>query len=772
MTEASRFFRSAQQFLPGLVELLLDNPTMVVLVPQNVALRNVLITKALVRAHVLRPCTEEDRLGGSGGSGLSGGSGAGSGGSGAGSGAGSGSNRRGSRRERSVRFSSAFALDDPFLAVRNMITLCGKAVTLHERRDPCTGFLTRSVHVSATLSRRTQNLGGGPFRESRSVSIIDDETCFSGTGDGARCFTALILERPLMGRGDVPRLDNGEPVFMRYRPAREWLRVFEKVKQRDAATRDVLARCAKLACRVAPVLAQAEGSAEEVRFAASDLHHSAWTLASRLGKDSKVFQVGGVVARRGSGSSRSGGGGGAAGTAGGDLLLEMLVEAVSSIIMFQSYPDTFSIYCAALNKSERVLMEELFSQRERGWRPRELPEELRGIKMHRAVDKCRGLNDARSPLAKLQCISGITKCIMEDVHAHTLDAVAEAAVGGAGAAGAGAAGRRPSPTPASGGVGVVIAADEMLPLFITVICDAVPAALLANTLYMRELASSELRDGEMGYALAMWEAAVAFIGRNVWEELELGDRDFGVVASLVAHTPQKGGDDNGGDAAAVGAGGGDDGTGGESGVSEGAAGGVVGDLGSGQEATLARGGGSTSDGERSNRPRSSSSPSALGMLFAAEVRASSSPDTVAKRKLEQGLISRVEYDTIIASSVLFRRLSDAELMIEDEEGDEGAEVESEAKGNGETTSSPPPRSPVGSQPKHAREHSLFVHAIARAKMEAGTISKEEYDSILGAHARHADAGVDQEVETGDGPPHAPGTPQVDPLGGLSLAAAK
>ena len=750
MTEASRLFRSAQQFLPGLVELLLDNPSMVILVPQNCALRNVLINKALVRAHVLRPCTEEDRLGGSGGSG---------------SGLSEGSGAK-SQRRHSARYSSTFALDDPFLAVRNMITLCGKAVTLHERQDPCTGFLTRSVHVSATLSRRTQDLGGGPFRESRSVKIIDDEVCYSGTGDGTRCFTALILERPLMGRGDVPRLSNGEPVFLQDRPAREWLRVFQNVQQKDAATRDVLARCAKLAQRVPPVLAQAEGSAEEVRFAASDLHDSAWTLAVRLGKDSRVFQVGGIISKRGSGSGNagnaggdSGGGGssgsGAAGGAGGDLLLEMLVEAVSSVIMYQCYADTFAIYCAALNKSERVLMEELFSQRERGWRPRELPAELRGINMHRAVDKCRGINDARSPLAKLQCISGVSKCIMQDVHEHTLAVMAEAGGDGGEEGGGEREGRRPSSfaSLSAGGEGarVVIAADEMLPLFITVICDAVPAALLANTLYMRELASSELRDGELGYALAMWEAAVAFVGRNVWADLELGDRDFGVVASLVAHKPQKGGGSNSSA---------DEDTDGKSGNSEVVAGGAR-NPGSGQEIKPADG--LNTSGGGSNRPHSSSSPSSMGVLFAAEAQASGSPDEIAKRKLEQGLISQVEYDTIVASNALFRRVSDAELMDEDDKG------EGEAKDFGETNISAT-SSPVNVR-KHAREHSLFVHAIARVKMEAGTISKEEYYSILGAHAKVAGAG--QEGETGtDQPPTAPVSPEVDPLGGLPLAAAR
>ena len=138
MEEASQFYAGARSALPGLSEILFNDATMVLLLPQNISLRSKRgsIGKDIVRAHVLRGVTDEDRIGGGGSGSLS---------------SGSGDSSASSRRRSSANLGIPF---DPFLEIRHMITLCGKAVQIHEKRDPITGHLTRCLHVFATQSRR------------------------------------------------------------------------------------------------------------------------------------------------------------------------------------------------------------------------------------------------------------------------------------------------------------------------------------------------------------------------------------------------------------------------------------------------------------------------------------------------------------------------------------------------------------------------------------------------------------------------------------------
>lgn len=479
---------------------------------------------------------------------------------------GSGDSSASSRRRSSASLGIPF---DPFLEIRHMITLCGKAVQIHERRDPITGHLTRHLHVFATQSRRAQ-YGGGPFLESRSVLVIDEEVVYS---EDNRSFTALILERPLMGHGDVPRIQGGEPLFYDDRPAEQWINLLRSIAKSDSVTHGVLKRADKLAKKVPAVIAEANGALADISMAAEDLHDTSWKLAETL-VTGKVFGIA-------KNSSR---------------LVEMLAEAMDMYIMFMAYPDTFNKYCMAMAKAEPVLMEVLFELREKSWKPEEIPPELVDVPLLRTVECLQGLNDARSPLAKLQCILSASRCIMADVNVHFQrirdgeirneeDETCEDGGTGVGVSKENSSlaeeraktetdakkmkssnpqlprsspkstfhKRRPTPTPQSLCAirskavlsrsrpmpsisedytkTVVIAADEMLPLFISAVCNAAPAAILANTLYMRELASETLRNGKLGYALAMWEAAVSFIGRNVWSELALGDRDFGAAQS-------------------------------------------------------------------------------------------------------------------------------------------------------------------------------------------------------------------------------------------------
>ena len=689
MEEASRFYAGAKSALPGLSEILFNDATMVLLLPQNISLRarRGSLGKELVRAHVLRGVTDDDRIGGSGS--LSSG---GSGGS-------------FSRRHSSTAPGMAF---DPFLDVRHMITLCGKAVQIHERRDPMTGRLTRHLHVFATQSRRAQ-YGGGPFRESRSVLVIDEEVVYD---DNNRSFTALILERPLMGRGDVPRISGGEPLFFDDRPAIEWVRLLRDIAKSDAVTRGVLERAAKLAKKVPAVIAEADGLSAHIAEAAEDLHDASWKLAEKL-VSGKVFGLAKDSTR----------------------LVEMLAEALDMYIMHVSYTDTFNKYFMAMAVPEPVLMQVLFQLRETRWKPREIPQELTAVPLTRTIECIQGLNDARSPLAKLQCISRASRCIMADVNMYfqklrdgdishaEADTGSQAGdiewsekehVGGGDkdgvgdqlgqtiskAGGDGAPGkvenqvtsgvrrkpkspkRRPTPIPESLKVmasqvqslpprsmppinedftkTVVIAADEMLPLFISAVCDAAPAALLANTLYMRELSSQVLRDGKLGYALAMWEAAVSFIGRNVWSELALGDRDFGVASS--------------------------------------------------------------DDAMRAGR------------LSVSSAGGRESFSSTTGRSGEGG---RNDLMRAVDAAIDSDRKKDSELGGEDpiekpsKKGVNGPEVEVWPEKAGSRASS---RAHAINGSKEERDHWRFVHAIARAKLNAGKITEEEYTRIVTQYA--------------------------------------
>ena len=512
MDEASRFYEGAQAVLPRLKDILLSDSTMVLLLPQDISLKSTRsITKEFVRAHVLRGATEVDRVGG-------------------------GSSRAKHSEISSRRNSSFLGNDfDPFLEVRHMITLCGKAVQIHERRDPITGHVTRTLHVFATQSRRAQ-FGGGPFRETRSVIVIDEEVCYE---DDNRSFTALILERPLMGVGDVPRINSGEPLFSTERLAIEWVNLLHNIARSDSLTNSVVERALKLAKKVPMAIAQANNVLQDISEAAEDLHDASWKLAEKLASG-RVFGLAKESTR----------------------LIEMLAEAVNAMIMTLSYSDTFNTYFVAMAKPERVLMNALFEMRETSWKPSDISQELIEVPLSQTIDCIQRLNDARSPLEKIQCVFAASKCIMKDVntyfqgikdgdhidiklHAHSKSALKK---DGLHRVNNNVQHRRrptPIPTMLSESVKqakvsvlpsiaenhtktVVIAADEMLPLLIKAICHAAPAALLANTLYMRELSSEGLRESKLGYALAMWEAAISFIGQDVWSSLELGDRDFGV----------------------------------------------------------------------------------------------------------------------------------------------------------------------------------------------------------------------------------------------------
>ena len=331
------------------------------------------------------------------------------------------------------------------------------------------------------------------------MEIVDDEMCYGSTA--TESFTALILERPLMGRGDVPRLKDGvTPLYDGDRDAAEWRTVMEEIARSDPVTKKVIERCDRLASKIPQVFASVIDS-QDVEDATDDLHEASQGLAQTLATSNFFIHACHV-----------------------NRLFNIVTEALESMVCSSSYSDTFGIYCDFVSKPERVLMAELFRQRERGWRPKELQGELANIQMTRSISYMYRLNDARSPLAKLQCIHQVIRSIMEDVSDHSSSS------GGGGANGSGGAngGREEKGEEIPVGSTTVIAADELLPLLITTICEAALPCLLANTLYMREMSSERLRETKLGYALAMFEAAVAFIGRRVWTSVteELGDRDY------------------------------------------------------------------------------------------------------------------------------------------------------------------------------------------------------------------------------------------------------
>ena len=370
-----------------------------------------------------------------------------------------------------------------------------------------TATTTTTAATTATIANIATTTTTTPtqsFLETRAVEIVDDEMCYGSTA--TESFTALILERPLMGRGDVPRLKDGvTPLYDGDRDAAEWRTVMEEIARSDPVTKKVIERCDRLASKIPQVFANVIDS-QDVEDATDDLHEASQGLAQTL-VTSKFFVHACHVNR----------------------LFNIVTEALESMVCSSSYSDTFGIYCDFVSKPERVLMAELFRQRERGWRPKELQGELANIQMTRSISYMYRLNDARSPLAKLQCIHQVIRSIMEDVSDHSSSG------GGANGSGGDANGGSEEkgediPT----GSTTVIAADELLPLLITTICEAALPCLLANTLYMREMSSERLRETKLGYALAMFEAAVAFIGRRVWTSVteELGDRDYVSGVSL------------------------------------------------------------------------------------------------------------------------------------------------------------------------------------------------------------------------------------------------
>tara|TARA_B100000780_G_C21096823_1_gene442408 strand:- start:31 stop:1752 length:1722 start_codon:yes stop_codon:yes gene_type:complete len=475
----SIFYQSVDKYYPELHEILLANPGMLIALPQDCSMRNVVVSKSLIRAHVLK-------------------------------------------RNPSIKNAQS---PDSFTTTEWYLTLCGKCAQLILRRDPITGELTRHLSVGSTPPQ-TRTHTHFPFSETRKVEVIDDEMCY---GEHTESFTAFILERPLMGRGDVPRLqDNKTPLYDNDRLASQWRNVLEEYAKKDSVVNNVLKRCLKLATKIPQVFANVE-TADDVADAAEDLHDASENLTKVLAT-SKTFVHAAHVPR----------------------LFSLATEAVESIICSASYSDTFGIYCHRLSKPENILMSELFSQRERGWRPKELQGDLAHIKLVKSVQHMYALNDARSPMAKLQCIHSVIRSIMEDVSDHSIEALAIAATTKKKITEMGKKsglfeddldgndgeqkergednkedkGRSTSESTST----TVIAADELLPLLITTICEAALPCLLANTLYMREMSSHQLREGKLGYSLAMFEAAVAFIGRRVWNVIkeDLGDRDFGV----------------------------------------------------------------------------------------------------------------------------------------------------------------------------------------------------------------------------------------------------
>ena len=528
----SIFYKSVQTYYPELQEILLANPGMIIAIPQDCSMRAVMVSKSLIRAHVLRPLDDTAP--------------------------------------------PTVSMDNPNSTTEWYITLCGKSVQLRSIHDPITGNLTRHFCVglkrkrtsimastsSTTTTTTTPTTApphpGTSFNEARTVEIVDDEMCYGVT---TASFTAYILERPLMGRGDIPRLKDGTtPLYDSDRPASQWTQVFLDIAQKDSITSNVYQRCLRLATKIPQVFANVE-TFLDVCDAADDLHEASEGLAKALAQ-SKVFIHAAHVPR----------------------LFSSITEALESIVCSASYPDTFGVYCDRTAKAERILMTELFQQRERGWRPKELQGDLSTIQLPKSIAHLYHLNDARSPLAKLQCIHNVIQSIMEDVNHHSLT---------------------------TSSTTTVIAADELLPLLITTICEAALPCLLANTLYMREMSSQNLRDTKLGYGLAMFEAAVSFIGRKVWSTIteELGDRDFGVVGVVGTSAVEKGANNNSSS------------------------------TGSGRSSEATN---TTSNEVEDHRHRKTS--------------LDASPEEVAQQKFGDGLISQAELDTILQSSAVFRKL--------------------------------------------------------------------------------------------------------------------
>ena len=538
----SIFYKSVQTYYPELQEILLANPGMIIAIPQDCSMRAVMVSKSLIRAHVLRPLDDTAP--------------------------------------------PTVSSDNPNITTEWYITLCGKSVQLRSIHDPITGNLTRHFCVgvkrkrtsimastsSTTTTTSTPTTApphlGTSFNEARTVEIVDDEMCYGVT---TASFTAYILERPLMGRGDIPRLKDGTtPLYDSDRPASQWTQVFLDIAQKDSVTSNVYQRCLRLATKIPQVFANVCDAAD-VCDAAEDLHEASEGLAKSLSQ-SKVFIHAAHVPR----------------------LFSSITEALESIVCSASYPDTFGIYCDRTAKAERILMTELFQQRERGWRPKELQGDLSTIQLPKSIAHLYHLNDARSPLAKLQCIHNVIQSIMEDVNHHSLT---------------------------TSSTTTVIAADELLPLLITTICEAALPCLLANTLYMREVSSQNLRDTKLGYGLAMFEAAVSFIGRKVWSTIteELGDRDFGVagVVGVVGTTVEEGTNNN----SSTGSG-------------------------SSSETTNTK-----SNEVEDHRHRKTS--------------LDATPEEMAQQKFGDGLISQAELDTILQSSAVFRKLVAAADVVND-----------------------------------------------------------------------------------------------------------
>ena len=138
---------------------------------------------------------------------------------------------------------------------------------------------------------------------------------------------------------------------------------------------------------------------------------------------------------------------------------------------------------------------------------------------------------------------------------------------------------------------------------------------------MREVSSQNLRDTKLEYGLAMFEAAVSFIGRKVWSTIteELGDRDFGVagVVGVVGTTVEEGTNNN----SSTGSG-------------------------SSSETTNTK-----SNEVEDHRHRKTS--------------LDATPEEMAQQKFGDGLISQAELDTILQSSAVFRKLVAAADVVND-----------------------------------------------------------------------------------------------------------
>ena len=287
----SIFYKSVQNYYPELSQILLANPGMIIAIPQDCSMRAVMISKSLIRAHVLRPLDNSQP--------------------------------------------PTISEKNPNVTSEWYVTLCGKSVQLCSTHDPITGNTTRDLYVGLTTTATPKALTppltpppnlhlGHSFNEFRKVLIVDDELCY---GEATASFTAFILERPLMGHGDIPRLKDGTPLYDSERPASKWTQVFLEIAQKDGITSKIYQRCLRLATKIPQVFANIETSMD-VNDAAEDLHEASIGLALSLSK-SKIFVHAQHVPR----------------------LFLLLTEALESVVCSASYPDTFGLYCDRLSKA-------------------------------------------------------------------------------------------------------------------------------------------------------------------------------------------------------------------------------------------------------------------------------------------------------------------------------------------------------------------------------------------------------------------------------------